>query len=172
VPRSDSRSFKIANPDAVADTRQVLTNVVSAKGEDSRDVFKDAKTRHNVGDNPENVSPEIAVVILSSAPSRQTDGLARGSAENNVNCSNILTSQGFHILENRHARPVLAKNRPAERILFAHGDHAPALRLEGQVNPADPREQRERGHAHAFSGSGNNTAPISRKASRVHVHSV
>jgi hypothetical protein len=57
VPRSDSRSFKTANPDAVAEALQVFTNVVRGNAEDSKYVLKDAKTRHNVGDNPENISP-------------------------------------------------------------------------------------------------------------------
>jgi hypothetical protein len=85
VERSDSRSFKTAYPDRVADALQFLANLVSGKREDARYVFKDEKTRHNVGDNPENISPEISIVSFFSSPSSQRNGLAWRSSVNNVN---------------------------------------------------------------------------------------
>jgi hypothetical protein len=107
VPRSNSRSFKIAYPDAVAEKLQRLTYIVAGKADDPRDILKDKKTRHNIGDKPENLSPEISFVSLSSAPSSQRDGLARRSSVNNVNwCANILTPQCPDILKDRHIRPV------------------------------------------------------------------
>jgi hypothetical protein len=84
VGRSDSRSFKTANPDAVADALQLLANLVPGNAEDSRHVLKDAKTRHNVGDNPENLSPEISLVIFPSSPSHHADGLAGRPSVHNV----------------------------------------------------------------------------------------
>jgi hypothetical protein len=73
---------------------------------------------------------------LSSAPARHTDWLAGRAAENNVNCSNILTPQCFHVLENRHVRPMLPQDAPAEFVFLAHGRDAPARGLKGQVDSA------------------------------------
>jgi hypothetical protein len=143
VRRSDSRSFKHAYPDAVAEAVQILTNLVCGNGEDSRDVFKDAKTRHKVGDKPEYISPEISFIILPSAPTCHGDGLTWWSAINNVNwCGNVLTSQILDILKNRHARPVFTQYGPTERVYFAHGNYAPAGRLESQVHPAYTTKER------------------------------
>jgi hypothetical protein len=118
---TDSRSFKLAYPDVVAEAVQRLTNLVSGNGEDSRDVFKHQKIRHKVSDNPVNFPPQITLVFFSPAPSSHRNGLTWGAAVDEVDPGfNVFSLQFPDVLVNGHVRPVFTQYAPAERISFAH----------------------------------------------------
>jgi hypothetical protein len=139
VRGTDSRSFKLAYPDVVADTVQCLTNLVPGNGEDSRHVFKNQKIRHKLSGNPVNLSPQITRVFFSSAPSSHRDGLAGGASVDDVDTRfNVSALQFLYILINRHVRPVFAQYAPAKGVLLAHGGRAYPSGFGGKVEAADP----------------------------------
>jgi hypothetical protein len=75
VPRADSRSFIIENPDGVAETLQILTNVALGKFDDSRNVFSDHPKRSNFLDQARKFRPEIPVVVPAFPLACQRKGL-------------------------------------------------------------------------------------------------
>jgi hypothetical protein len=128
VPGSDSSSFKIPNPDRVAVTLQVRTNVVSGKGQDSRNVLSDNPTRHNFGDQARKLRPQISVVAFPFLVSRQAEWqlLAGETAVNEFDRRRScvfqhLLSEIPNILEYRDIRPMPAQNAPAKQLALAHG---------------------------------------------------
>jgi hypothetical protein len=145
VRRSDSRSFKIPNPDGVAETLQVLANVISGNGQDPRYVFSNDPMRSNFSDQPRKFRPQVSIVVPSGLLTSHGEGLlAWKSAENNVNCSPIpnhllyhFTGQVVYVLKKWDSRPVFVKDTPAKWIAFAHRRHVAACRLEGQIKAAD-----------------------------------
>jgi hypothetical protein len=142
VRRSDSRSFKIPYPDAVAETLQVRTNVVSGNFDDSRYVFTNHPTRFKLSDQARKFRPEIPCVSLSSLPSRHAEGLTRESSINNVNwCANVLTPQLKNVLKNRHVGPMLLRYRAAKRVYLAEGHWMYPASLRRYVESADPGKQ-------------------------------
>jgi hypothetical protein len=74
VPRADSRSFKIENPDGVAEALQILTNVALGKFDDSRNVFSDHPNRLNFEDQARKLRPEIPVVVPAFPLASQAEG--------------------------------------------------------------------------------------------------
>jgi hypothetical protein len=74
MPRSDSRSFIIPNPNEVTETLQIRANVVRGKFEDSRYVFSDHPTRHNLCDQARKFRPEISVVFPVFPLANQAEG--------------------------------------------------------------------------------------------------
>ena len=130
VRRPDSQSFKIPNPDLVAEMLQILADVIGGKGKDARDVLSNDPTRANLSDQPRKLRPQESIVVPSFPVTSHGEGLAWESSVNNVNCSDIRTLHLPHVLKQRHIRPVFPKYLPAERINLAHRCHDPTGLLE------------------------------------------
>jgi hypothetical protein len=130
VPRADSRSFILPNPDGVAEALQTLTNVVSGKFDDSRYVFSHDPTRSNFSDQARKFRPEIPVVVPRFPLTCHAEGqlLAWKSSVYDINSfpavpmpNHLLSREIADIFVNRHVWPMPSQNVTAERIAFAHG---------------------------------------------------
>jgi hypothetical protein len=140
--RSDSSSRNTERPCGVATALQVVQGPVQSEAYETINILSNNPRGPDFQNESHKIRPEITRVSNASSRTSAGERLARPASKNNVNCSNIFTSQCFDVLENRHIRPVLPQDRPAERVYFTHCNDAPALGFEGQVESADSRKKR------------------------------
>jgi hypothetical protein len=154
VEGADSRSFITKNPDGVALPLQILTNVVRGKGEDSRYVFSDNPSRSNFPDQPRKFRPEVAVVVFPFFGAGNRKWLTGKTSVDDVNRSNLITSQCFDVVVDGNIRPVPAEYRPAKFVALAHGGDPSSRRFKSQVYPANSCEKRQARHDFSSSSAG------------------
>jgi hypothetical protein len=143
---SESRSFITKNPDCVALPLQILTNVVCGKIEYSRYVLSHNPSRFNFSDQPRKFRPEIPVVAFPFLASGKRKGLTGKSAVDDVNGSNLLTSQCSNVVVKWNVRPVPGQHRAAKLVALAHGGDGSSGGFKSQVDSPYSCKKRQAPH--------------------------
>ena len=139
--RADSQSFKIPNPDAVAETLQILADVVGGNGEDSRYVLSNNPTRSSFADQPRKFRPEIPVVFFTFLVPCNREGLTGKTTKDDVNSTEIFTSHLFDVVHDIHSRPVFTQHFLTEMILLTHSNNPASSALKRNVQPTYATKQ-------------------------------
>jgi hypothetical protein len=139
---ADSRNNKW--PPSVAKGSQVRKHIVEAHADVASNVLSNDPRGPEFVHEPTHFWPEVTVIFLASALPGEAKWLARVSAANNVDCSNVRPFQLPHVLMDRHARPVLREHATGKRLDLAEGHRLEAARaLQAEAEAADAAEQVE-----------------------------
>jgi hypothetical protein len=157
----DSRNNK--RPCGVACAFQVRKHLVEAQCDVASNVFSKHPSGPEFFDKPQILRPEVAVIIRAFTLPGVTEWLARVSAANNVNWSNVRPLECPNIAVTGNVRPVLFQDALTKRVDFAerHGDE-PACPLKTKGHAAQAREKIK--HPQRFS-----TRPLERRGGRGHL---
>jgi hypothetical protein len=123
------------------------------RAEEPWDIFQDREAWSYIAKNPGRFSPQIALIIAAAASTGRGVGLAGKAAVDNVWSRDSISAEsikgnGAHVVINRYSRPMMRQHRLAKRIDLHEGRGADPRGLGGQVEAADPTEQRERPKRH------------------------
>jgi hypothetical protein len=138
----DGKSRNNKRPAGVAEGSQVRKHIVEAHADVPSNVLSKDPSGPEFVHDPTHFWPEMTVIFLAASLPGMAKWLARISAANNVNSSDILAPQFLYVLVDRHARPMLCQHAPAEGIDLAerHGPEATRA-LEAEREATDAAEQ-------------------------------
>jgi len=136
-------SSRYAIPFKVVPARgQIGGNSSEAGSKEPWDVLQQHKPGSKYANASEELGPEPSFVVLSSASSGDTDGLAGEPAANEVDTLHVLPLDLCHVTQVRYVGPMLRQDFAAERVdlRLPHGLHTGALQPE--LEATDTGEQR------------------------------
>ena len=144
---ADATSWKNVRPAGVAPPLQVRKHSVETQRDVPNNIFKQAPSGPDTGNDLANVWPEVTVIRLAFSLPGMTERLARISSANKVNCREILRGKGFEVSPTRHRRPVLFEDSVAVFINFnlSFASHSGPFKAERK--PADTGADVEEGHS-------------------------